>query len=32
MLQIPGCTSYFGAVGVDAYGEQLGLFTKHLLK
>ena len=24
MLQVPGATSYFGAVGTDAYGETLG--------
>lgn len=24
MLKIPGSTSYFGAIGTDAFGEQLG--------
>jgi hypothetical protein len=25
MLQVPGATAYFGAVGTDAYGETLGV-------
>jgi len=25
MLQVPGSTSYFGAIGTDNYGETLGI-------
>lgn len=27
MLQMPGCSSYFGAIGADAFGETLGTYA-----